>query len=129
MCLMATPRFLSVDEIGLLVDGYEPGDTPERQAAFRRMFERDKDDLRELGIPRETGSDSAWDYELGYRIRPGDYALPDVALDAVERLPRGRERPRGPHAGRRRRADPTRPRRARTTCRRDRARVRAVSGR
>src|SRR5512142_1088452 len=84
MCLMATPGFLSVEEIGLLVDGYEPGDTPERQAAFRRMFERDKDDLRELGIPLETGSDSAWDDELGYRIRPGDYALPDIALDADE---------------------------------------------
>lgn len=84
MCLMATPRFLSVDEIGRLVDGYEPGDTPEQQVAFRRMFERDKDDLRELGIPLETGADGGWDDEAGYRIRPGDYALPDIALDPDE---------------------------------------------
>ncbi|MGF7237066.1 MAG: hypothetical protein ACQSGP_19195, partial [Frankia sp.] len=37
MCLMATSRFLSVEEIGRLVDGYEPSDDPDTDAAFRRI--------------------------------------------------------------------------------------------
>ncbi|MGF7234742.1 MAG: helix-turn-helix transcriptional regulator, partial [Frankia sp.] len=81
---MATSRFLSVEEIGRLVDGYEPSDDPDTDAAFRRMFERDKEELRDLGIPLEVGSNSAFDPETGYRIRRGDYELPDIALDPDE---------------------------------------------
>jgi predicted DNA-binding transcriptional regulator YafY len=84
MCLMSTRRFLTVEEIGRLVDGYDPDGTPEEQAAFRRMFERDKEDLRDLGGPLVTGSNSAWDDELGSRIARGDYALPDISLDPDE---------------------------------------------
>ncbi|CAJ61524.1 hypothetical protein; putative signal peptide [Frankia alni ACN14a] len=80
MCLMATSRFLTVSQLGELVEGYEPGVTEEEQEAFRRMFERDKAYLREIGIPLETGADSAFSDEVGYRIRRGDYALPDIAL-------------------------------------------------
>jgi hypothetical protein len=78
ICLMATPRYLSVDEIADLVPGYTRDATPEGEAAFRRMFERDKAELRELGIPVETGSASGWDDDLGYRIPRRDYALPDL---------------------------------------------------
>ncbi|ABD11972.1 transcriptional regulator [Frankia casuarinae] len=84
MCLMATSRFLTVSQIGELVEGYEPGRTEEEQDAFRRMFERDKAYLREIGIPLETGADSAFSNETGYRIRRGDYALPDIALEPDE---------------------------------------------
>ncbi|WP_243407610.1 helix-turn-helix transcriptional regulator [Frankia canadensis] len=80
MCLMATSRFLTVSQLGELVEGYEPGVGAEEQDAFRRMFERDKAYLREIGIPLETGTDSALSDEVGYRIRRGDYALPDIAL-------------------------------------------------
>ncbi len=80
MCLMATSRFITVSQLGELVEGYEPGVTEEEQEAFRRMFERDKAYLREIGIPLETGTDSAFSDEVGYRIRRGDYALPDIAL-------------------------------------------------
>jgi proteasome accessory factor B len=80
MCLMATSRFLSVAEIGEMVDGYDPGTTDDTGDAFRRMFERDKQYLRDLGVPLETGTDSSWTDEVGYRIRPGDYALPDITL-------------------------------------------------
>jgi predicted DNA-binding transcriptional regulator YafY len=48
------------------------------------MFERDKQYLRDLGIPLETGTDSALSDEVGYRIRRSDYALPEIALDADE---------------------------------------------
>lgn len=84
MCLMATPRYLSVGEIGNLVEGYDHDRNEDREVAFRRMFERDKDELRELGVPLETGSSSAWDDEVGYRIPPRDYALPDLHLTAEE---------------------------------------------
>lgn len=80
MCLMATSRFLTVSQLGELVEGYEPGGSADEQDAFRRMFERDKAYLREIGIPLETGTDSAFSDEVGYRIRRGDYALPDIAL-------------------------------------------------
>ncbi len=87
MCLMATPRYLSVSEIGNLVEGYGRAGSAggdEREAAFRRMFERDKDELRELGVPLETGSSSGWDDEVGYRISRRDYALPDLHLTQDE---------------------------------------------
>jgi len=44
------------------------------------MFERDKEELRELGIPLETGSDGGWDGEVGYRIARRDYELPEIDL-------------------------------------------------
>lgn len=50
--------------------------------SFQRMFERDKSELRDLGIPVETGPDGAQGDEVGYRVRRGDYGLPDISLDA-----------------------------------------------
>jgi predicted DNA-binding transcriptional regulator YafY len=84
LCLMATSRYLTVREIAELVEGYEPGETAESEVAFRRMFERDKEELRELGVPLETGTPRAYDDEIGYRIPRRDYALPDLHLDADE---------------------------------------------
>jgi len=83
MCLMATSRFLTVSEIGDMVEGYEPGNGGDEHEAFRRMFERDKQYLRDLGIPLETGADSYND-EVGYRIRRDDYALPEIRLSPDE---------------------------------------------
>lgn len=84
MCLMATTRFLSVDEIADLVPGYTRENSPEGEAAFRRMFERDKSELRDLGIPVQTGGLSGWDDEVGYRIERRDYALPDLHFTPEE---------------------------------------------
>jgi proteasome accessory factor C len=83
MCLMATSRFLTVSEIGDMVEGYEPGHDDDGHEAFRRMFERDKQYLRDLGIPLETGQDGFGD-EVGYRIRRDDYALPEIRLSPDE---------------------------------------------
>ena len=53
--------------------------------AFERMFERDKDELRELGIPLVTEDiDAAWDDEPGYRIHQREYALPDIHFEPDE---------------------------------------------
>jgi predicted DNA-binding transcriptional regulator YafY len=85
LALMAAPRFLTVAELGRLVQGYEPDGTDTGGDAFRRMFERDKEELRELGIPLQTGPvDALWADELGYRIARSDYALPEITLDPDE---------------------------------------------
>lgn len=85
MALMAAARFVTVEEISRLVAGYDPPGGDATDAAFRRMFERDKEQLRELGIPVETGPvDPLYGDDLGYRIRRRDYALPPLQLDPDE---------------------------------------------
>lgn len=48
--------------------------------AFEKMFERDKEELRSLGVPIEVGSLDAFFDEPGYRIRPDEFALPEISL-------------------------------------------------
>jgi proteasome accessory factor B len=82
IALLATRRWLTKEQIRAAVPQYADGESLE---AFDRMFERDKEDLRELGVPIVTGTDSAWfDDEVGYRIDRDAYALPPVQLDAEE---------------------------------------------
>jgi len=53
--------------------------------AFERMFERDKEELRSLGVPLEVGQrDPLFDDEPGYRVQPGEFALPDLVLEPDE---------------------------------------------
>ncbi|MFT4288635.1 helix-turn-helix transcriptional regulator [Nocardioides sp.] len=53
--------------------------------AFEKMFERDKEELRSLGVPIELGQlDALFEDEAGYRIRPTEFALPDISLTADE---------------------------------------------
>jgi proteasome accessory factor B len=81
ICLLATRRFLSVSEIRQAVPGYDQGG----EEAFRRMFERDKEELRELGVPLETGTNSAvHEDEPGYRIARRDFELPEITLEPDE---------------------------------------------
>jgi proteasome accessory factor B len=80
ICLLATRRYLTVQQIREAVPGYDA----ENEEAFRRMFERDKEELRDLGIPLETGSNSVWDDEVGYRIASRDYQLPEITLESDE---------------------------------------------
>jgi proteasome accessory factor B len=81
ICLLSTRRFLTAAQIAATVPGYEhdPED-PRDHEAFQRKFERDKAELRELGVPLETGTASVFDTESGYRIARRDYALPDIPL-------------------------------------------------
>lgn len=70
IALLGTKRWLTKTQIFLAVDGYEG-----EPDAKERMFERDKDDLRNLGIVIEVGSfDPLFDDEVGYRIRPDSYS-------------------------------------------------------
>jgi HlyD family secretion protein len=80
--LLAATRFVSKEQIRAAVPQYADSVSEE---AFERMFERDKDDLREMGIPLETGSnDPYFDDEIGYRIPKDAYALPEVTFDSEE---------------------------------------------
>ena len=71
IALLATKRFITKSEIFRSVEGYEgSAETKER------MFERDKDDLRSLGIDIEVGSfDPLFNDEAGYRIKQEKYQL------------------------------------------------------
>jgi proteasome accessory factor B len=81
ICLLATRSFITAERLRQIIPGYDEAPSDD---AFKRMFERDKEDLRDLGIPLETGSLSAFDDELGYRIKRSDYALPDISLEPDE---------------------------------------------
>ncbi len=82
IALSATRRWLAKEQIRHAVPQYEACESTE---AFDRMFERDKEDLRELGVPLVTGSYEAWfDDEVGYRIDRDAYPLPLVELTPVE---------------------------------------------
>jgi len=49
--------------------------------AFEKMFERDKEELRSLGIPIEVGyTDRAFEDEPGYRIERSAFELPEIDL-------------------------------------------------
>ena len=71
IALLATKRFLTKSEIFRSVDGYDGNDETKE-----RMFERDKDGLRNLGIAIEVGGfDPLFEDEAGYRIKPEEYSL------------------------------------------------------
>ncbi|GII93906.1 helix-turn-helix transcriptional regulator [Sinosporangium siamense] len=79
ICLLATRRPLSAEQIRHAVPGYDrDGDE-----AFQRMFERDKNELREIGVPIEVHRDP-WEEEPGYRIAPEAYELPEITLEPDE---------------------------------------------
>ena len=79
VCLLSTKRYLTAEQIRAAVPGY-----PEQDDLFKRMFERDKEDLRDLGVPLETGVNHPFDEDPGYRIRQQAYQLPELRLEADE---------------------------------------------
>jgi proteasome accessory factor B len=81
IALLSTQGYITADRIRRSVAGYT--DSPSDEA-FSRMFERDKNELRDLGIPLETGRVSSFDPSEGYRINREAYALPEIELTADE---------------------------------------------
>lgn len=82
ICLLYTRQPLSKQRIRQAVPHY--GDAPSDEA-FDRMFERDKDELRDLGIPlRAEPIDPLFDDETGYRIDRREYALPQIHFEPDE---------------------------------------------
>jgi proteasome accessory factor B len=81
IALLSTRGYITAEKIRDSVAGYS--DSPSAEA-FSRMFERDKNELRDLGVPLEVGRVSALDPAEGYRINHDAYSLPPVELTADE---------------------------------------------
>ena len=80
IALLATRRSLTKAEIFRTIEGYEGSDE-----SMERMFERDKDELRSLGVAIEvTGLDPLFDDEQGYRIKPENFVMDSKGFSAPE---------------------------------------------
>jgi len=81
LALLATEQGLTKEQILSTVDGYHQKWSPAGDNAnLERQFERDKDALRELGVPLETvdAPGQQGNNQLqSYRVSKGDYELPD----------------------------------------------------
>lgn len=91
IALMHTRVRMTRDEIRASVRGYEAPDrswdeatAKKRKVAFERMFERDKDMLRRLGIPVVTVRSQTHGDDIGYRIDPSHATLPPVDFTPAE---------------------------------------------
>ncbi len=76
--LLHTKQPLTAEEISAKMEGY-----PSDKVAFRRAFSRDKEDLRQMGVPLRTETSNRSRAEV-YRIYADEYYLPDPGLTADE---------------------------------------------
>ena len=77
--LLVQRHYIAKDRIRSIL---YPDSTPD---GFEKMFERDKEELRSLGVPIEVGQmDAYFEDEPGYRIRPDEFALPEIDLEPDE---------------------------------------------
>lgn len=81
ICLMSAKTYVTAEYLRKNVVGYMG--TEQSEDTFKRMLERDKNELRALGIPVETGT-APMGGDEGYRIKPENYALRDITLEADE---------------------------------------------
>ena len=79
--LLTTQHPVTAEDIRMTVAGYDQ----DSDEAWRRMFERDKDLLRRLGIPLELQPTDGWGIDHGYLVPSAAYALPDPGLSDEER--------------------------------------------
>lgn len=80
--LLVARNYTTKEQIRALMEPYRETASTE---AFERMFERDKEELRALGIPLETGPvDKYFDDEQGYRIKRDAFELPPLDFTAEE---------------------------------------------
>jgi proteasome accessory factor B len=89
LALLATETGLTKGDILSTVQGYRQRyDAAGDNASLERQFERDKDDIRELGVPLETiesPGDPGNNQTLRYRIPRTAYELPaDISFSAAE---------------------------------------------
>ncbi|MET7763637.1 WYL domain-containing protein [Streptomyces sp. NPDC005336] len=84
LCLLGTRRPLTKRELRDSIEAYRESAAAgaANDDAFNRMFERDKDDLRELGLVIETVE--GLDGDTGYLARRDSNRLPPITLDAEE---------------------------------------------
>lgn len=79
--LLVSRTYVTKERLRSVMEAYRGLD----DAAFEKKFERDKEELRALGVPIEMGSHEPYfDDAAGYRVRPDAFALPDIELTAEE---------------------------------------------
>src|SRR5947207_2528016 len=78
--LLETERPMTFEEIRRTLPAYG-GDNLD---SAKRKFERDKDILREYGVPLEMSATDVWDVEQGYTIPKDRYYLPEIAFTPEE---------------------------------------------
>ncbi|CAN5145116.1 WYL domain-containing protein [soil metagenome] len=79
--LLVARSYVSKERIREVIDPYREAGTD----AFEKMFERDKEELRSLGIPLEVGFvDRAFEDEPGYRVERSAFELPEIDLEPEE---------------------------------------------
>jgi proteasome accessory factor B len=81
IALLVARTYVTKERLRSVIEPYrDAGDE-----AFEKMFERDKEELRSLGIPIEVGHvDRAFEDEPGYRIERSAFELPDIDLTPEE---------------------------------------------
>ncbi|AXK32207.1 WYL domain-containing protein [Streptomyces armeniacus] len=79
LCLLGARRPLTKRELRASIEAYIEAGNDE---SFNRMFERDKEDLRELGLVIDAVENL--DGEAGYLARRDSNRLPPITLDAAE---------------------------------------------
>jgi predicted DNA-binding transcriptional regulator YafY len=80
--LLESPNPVTSNDVRNTVHGY----ADQTDEAFHRMFERDKQVLRRLGVPIKLETLDAWEIEEGYTVDPEEYAIPDPGLTEEERV-------------------------------------------
>lgn len=78
--LLETERPLTFEEIRDTLEAYA-GDNVD---SAKRKFERDKDVLREYGVPLVMADTDVWGVEQGYRIPPDEYYLAEIDFSPEE---------------------------------------------
>ncbi|MBI9116161.1 helix-turn-helix transcriptional regulator [Sanguibacter suaedae] len=81
IALMNTSGRMTKDEIRSSVAGYDDATSTD---AFERMFERDKDALRDMGVPIVAVDTGGHSQDAGYRIDKDAYALAELDLTPAE---------------------------------------------
>jgi proteasome accessory factor B len=82
IALLVTRHFVTKARLRETVEEYREASSLE---AFEKMFERDKEELRELGIKIEVHTlDKGFDDEVGYRISREDFEMPPLEVTAAE---------------------------------------------
>jgi predicted DNA-binding transcriptional regulator YafY len=80
--LLESPVPVTSNDIRNTVHGY----ADQSDEAFHRMFERDKQVLRRLGVPIKLEAVDVWEIDEGYSVDPDEYAIPDPGLTQEERV-------------------------------------------
>jgi len=71
---------LTFADIRSAIPAYQQDDV----GTAKRMFERDKDALRDIGVPLEMAPTDVWEVEEGYVVDKDRYYLPEVSFTPEE---------------------------------------------